>query len=460
MDTMPAVARAGQRQRVIVVGAGFGGAYAAQHLCRNLPNRWEVVVIDRNNYLTFYPLLVEAGVGNLEPRHVVVPIRRFLGRDTQFIMAEVESVNLQGQQLQYRVVGDDRSESIHFDHLVLAPGSITRLPPVPGLKEHGFDVKSLADSISMRDRAIRLLELANTVEDRDERREILRVVVVGSNFTGIEFAGEYLDFLQEARRSYRNVQNDDIQVVLLEYADRILPAIDLDLAQFAQRHLQDRGMVIHTQNTVTEITATTATLKSGETLRTRTVVWCAGIAPAPLLDQIPGLPRDAKGYIVCEPTMRVQGWENVWAIGDSAAVPGPDAKPYAPTAQNASRQGPAVAANLIRTLKGEPLKPFEFKTLGSLAALGCRNAVAKIMGVKLSGFLAYFAFRAAYLSKMPSFSRKVRIALDWFLDMFFRRDVVQIGVQRLPTTLPPDTLPRPSEGAKVETPESRARLLK
>jgi len=249
--------RAGEQRNVLIVGGGFGGAHVAKTLKKRLPDEWRFTLVDRNNYLTFYPLLVEAGVGNLEPRHVVVPIRRFTGRDS-FVMAEIISIDLERQTARYKVFGSEEENTVHYDHLVLAPGSATKLPPVPGLKEHGFEIKSLADAIEMRDRGIRLLELANTIRDRELRREILRVVVVGSNFTGIEFAGEYQAFLQESRRSYSNVAAEDIQMVLIEYADRILPALDADLAAYARRHLERRGLDIRTKTTIKEMTESTA----------------------------------------------------------------------------------------------------------------------------------------------------------------------------------------------------------
>lgn len=428
---MSQTGRTGEQRRVVIVGAGFGGAYAAKVLQKKLPKNYSLTVIDRNNFLTFYPLLIEAGVGNLEPRHVVVPIRRFT-KDADFIMGEVQDVDLKQQMVSYRVLDGDQVGTVHYDHLILSLGSVTKLPPVPGLKEFGFEIKSLADSIEMRDRAIRMLELANTISDRELRREVLRVVVVGSNFTGIEFAGEYQAFLRESARSYKNVAKDDVQVVLVEMADRILPALDVDLAGFARAHLTERGLDIRTKTTVQKMTATTATLTGGEVLRTRTVVWAAGIAPPPMLDRIVGLPREKRGYIECEATLRVKGFDNVWAIGDCAHVPASGSEAYAATAQNATREGTTVAKNVLRTIGGEAAVPFEYNPVGSLAALGCRNAVAKVFGIKVSGFLAYFLYRVTYLGKMPTFARKVRVLLDWFLDIFFRRDPVQIGVHDPP----------------------------
>jgi NADH:ubiquinone reductase (H+-translocating) len=426
---MPSQVRAGERRRVVIVGGGFGGAYAAQTLSRALPDDWNLTLIDRNNFLLFYPLLVEAGVGTIEPRHVVVPIRKFMKRG-EFIMGEVHHVDLQAQQVGYQVIGSAGEERLHYDHLILAPGSVTKLPDVPGLKEHGFELKSLADSVEFRDRGIRLLELANTIEDREDRRALLRIVVVGSNFTGIELAGEYQDFLHDASKQYENVETSDVQVVVLEYADRILPALDPELAQYAHRHLEKRGLVIRTKTTLTEIRHGEVTLSTGEVMRTHTPVWAAGIAPSPLIQNISGLPLGERGYIKTDDTLRVHGMENVWAVGDSAQVLDSQGKPYAATAQNATRQGTIVAKNIIRAIRGESPKPFVYSGLGSVAALGCRTAVAKVMGIKLSGLIAWWLYRTIYVMKMPSWSRRIRIILDWTVDLFMSREPVQLGVRR------------------------------
>jgi len=225
---------AGAKQRIVVVGGGFGGAYAAQTLSKKAPKDWEVVLFDRNNFLLFYPLLIEAGVGTLEPRHVTVPIRKFLGRRANFVMSEIVRVDTAAQQVYYRVSGTAETRSMHYEHLIVAPGSVTKLPPIPGLGEHAFELKSLRDTIEFRDRGIRLLEIANTITDRAKRQAILRVVIVGSNFTGIELAGEYQEFLVDQAKNYPNVSPEDVEVMIVEYADRILPAIDADCGRRAE----------------------------------------------------------------------------------------------------------------------------------------------------------------------------------------------------------------------------------
>jgi NADH dehydrogenase len=425
---------AGSKKRVVILGGGFGGAYAAKTLNSVLPKDWEYTLIDRNNFLLFYPLLVEAGVGTIEPRHVVVPIRDFI-RDQDFRMAEVVSIDLAQQQVRYQMIGSIAQASMHYDHLILAMGSITKMPPVKGLAEHGFQLKSLADSISLRDRAIRLLELANTIEDSATKRALLRVVVVGANFTGIELAGEYQDFLTDAYKSYSNISRDDISVVVLELGERILTAIDPDLAEYASSHLKRRGLDIRTKMSVQEVLEDHVVLTDGSTLRTFTCIWAAGIAPSPLADKTDGLPRE-RGWIKCTPDLRVEGFDNVWSVGDLAKVDDPNHQSYGATAQNALREGVHVAKNIGRVLEDKATTPFVYNSVGSLAALGCRTAVAKVFGIKISGLFAWWLFRTVYLMKMPSWSRRIRIVMDWTTDLFFKRDIVQLGVPRINPSRP------------------------
>jgi NADH dehydrogenase len=452
------MAYAGGRQRVVILGGGFAGAYAAKRLAKVLPKNWELTLIDRNNFLVFYPLLVEAGVGNIEPRHVVVPIRDFIGDQQSggllaslveliaypltlfsgprvrgahdFRLAEVLGANLHSQQIHYRMVGNDEPSSMHYDHLLIALGSVTKMPPIPGLAENGLELKSLADSIALRDRAVQLLELANTVDDDEERRALLRVVVVGANFTGVELAGEYQDFLSAACGSYRNIGEGDISVVVLEMGDRILPALDEKLAQYAYKHLTRRRLDIRTKTSVTEVCSDHVILTTGEKLPTYTCVWAAGIAPSPVLDHVEGLPRDEKGWISCGADLRLKGFDNVWAAGDLAHVQRTDGKSYGATAQIASREGACAANNIWKSIRQEHPVPFEYTDAGSIAALGCRTAVAKVFGINVSGFVAWWFYRTVYVAKMPSWSRRIRIVMDWTIDLFFKRDIIQLGMAR------------------------------
>jgi NADH dehydrogenase len=421
-----------RRTRVVVLGGGFAGAICAQQLEKRLHGRdVELVLLDQNNYFVFTPLLIEAGTGSLEPRHAVVSIRSFLKR-TLFRQAEVLDIDTQRRRVRYRVIGQEGDAELAWDHLVLALGSVTHKPDVPGLAQHAFDIKGLADAVALRDRAIQLLERAEAAEDTATRRALLRFVIVGANFSGVELAGEFLAFLQEASRRYPRVDADDCSVTLVELSDRILSALDAELGDYARRTLERRGVDLRLENTVSAIHEDHVDLKEGGSVPTHTVVWCAGIAPPPVLREV-GLPVDDKGYVVCDATLRVRGLEGVWGVGDCAVNVDPAGEVYPPTAQHAVREGKQVGRNIERTLQGRSPQPLRYRAAGSLAALGCRTGVARVFGVKLSGFPAWFVWRTVYLMKMPGWSRRLRVAWDWTADLFFRRDYVSLGIHRVGT---------------------------
>ncbi len=416
-------------RRIVILGGGFGGAYCAQALERRLRGiDAEVLLLDRNNYFIFFPLLIEAGTGSLEPRHAVVPIRDFL-KKAEFRMAEVVAADFDRKTVSYRLGGAPETHEVGYDHLVLSLGSVTKLPGVPGLREHGFEMKSLTDAVALRDRAITMLELADATPDEAARRSMLHFVVVGANFSGVEVAGEFDMFLRQGCKRYRHLRPRDVTVTIVELADRILAALDASLGEFAADHLRRRGVRILLKTTVSAIEPERVTLSTGEVLDARTVIWCAGIEPNPVLKAWP-LPRDRRGYILCERDLRVQGRDDVWAIGDGAVNVDKRGNAYPATAQHAVQQGARLARNLAAALRGRPTKPCNITSKGSLAALGCRTGVAKVFGLKLSGFPAWWLWRTVYLMKMPKLSRKVRVALDWTMDLIFARDYVQLGVHR------------------------------
>lgn len=419
-----------RKKRVVVLGAGFGGAYCAQDLERRLHGDVEVVVLDRNDYFVFYPLLIEAGTGGVEPRHTVVSIRRFTRRAT-FRLGVVEAVDPGARVVKYRVPGDRIARETAYDHLVISLGSVTRLPDVTGLRQHGFQLKTLGDAVALRDRAVRHLEIADASEDCKQRDALLHFVVVGGNFTGVELAGELLAFLRQASRQYRNVSAKECRVTLVEIADRILAGLGPDLGGYALRQLRKRGVDVRLEKTVKTIESERAELSDSDWLRSSTVIWCAGIQPNPVLAELP-FEKDERGYLRCERDLRLAGQENVWGIGDCAVNTDAGGDPYPATAQHATRAGQHLARNIERVLRGKPSRNFDYKGIGMLAGLGCRTAVAKVMGIKLSGFPAWFLWRTVYLLKMPGWARKFRVASDWTLDLLFGKEPVGLGLTERP----------------------------
>lgn len=422
----PVTDQTSKRARVVILGGGFGGAYCAQALERRLGKDVEVLVIDRNDYFVFYPLLIEAGTGGVEPRHAVVSIRSFT-REAAFRLGTVESVDPERGAVAYRVPGDEEPRTLPYDHLVVSLGSVTRLPDVPGLREHGLELKTLGDAVALRDRAIEHLEIADASEDAERRRSLLHFVVVGGNFTGVEVAGELLAFLRRAARRYPRVSTDECRVTLVELTERILRGLDEDLGAYALRQLRKRGIDVRLETTVTSVGRDEVELSDSRRLRSRTLIWCAGIQPSPALVDMP-FAKDDLGYLLCERDLRLQGFETIWGIGDCAVNRDADGNPYPPTAQHATRAGVHLARNIERAIRGQPLEPFDYSGLGSLASLGCRTAVAKVLGIKLSGFVAWFLWRTIYLLKMPGWSRKLRVASDWTLELLFGRDSVRLGL--------------------------------
>lgn len=411
---------------VLILGGGFGGAYCARELERRL-GRGEarITLVNRTNYFAFTPLLIEAGTGALEPRHAVVPLRRFLER-AQLHTAEVTEIDLEARRVTTRMM-DGSQEALTYDHLLVALGSVTRMPDIPGLRQHAFGVNDLQDAVALRDRAIGLLELADQKDESERRRAMLTFVVVGGSYTGVEVTGELNEFLTEATSLYRSLRPEDVRIVLVDHGSRILKVLDEDLSGYASNRLKHRGVEIRLEDTVTRIHETSAELGSGETVGAWTVIWAAGVAPNPLLSHL-GIEEGRGGFLACEPDLRVQGQRDVWAVGDCASNPGPDGQIYPPTAQHAIREGRQAARNIVRTLRSQTPEPLLYHSRGMMAPLGKHQGVARVFGRSLSGLPAWFIWRTFYLAKMPGFGRSLRVMMDWTLDWFFRRDCVQMGI--------------------------------
>ncbi|QNN24700.1 NAD(P)/FAD-dependent oxidoreductase [Planctomycetales bacterium ZRK34] len=419
-----------QPKTIVIIGGGFAGAYCAHMLLRrSRPDEIRVRLINQTNYFAFTPLLIEAGTGALEPRHAVVPLRRF-APGAELHMGTANGIDFEARRVTYRTMLGETYD-LEYDHVVLAPGSVTQLPDVPGLRDHGYSIKSIGEAIALRDRAIAMLEQAEDCPDADRRRAMLTFVIVGANYTGVEVAGEFNDLLRRATRDYRNIQPDDIRVVLVDHEDRILNTLDESLSDYAMKQLRRRGVEIHLKDTATQIHAESVELKQAGRIDTMTLIWTAGIAPSPLIDAL-DVPCDQRGYVLCEPDLRIQGHDHAWAIGDSAVNVDPEGHAYPPTAQHAVREGQQAGRNILRVLRGSEPEPLVYRSQGMIAPLGDRDGVAGLMGLRLSGLPAWFLWRTVYLLKMPGIGRSLRVMLDWTLDWFFRRDYVQLGIHNRP----------------------------
>ncbi len=411
--------------RIVIIGGGFAGMEVARRLEKITRRNPEVRVtlIDTENYFTFTPLLPEVPSGSVEPKHIVVSLRSLL-RHTEIRQARVESIDLAGRLVMARHCDRCEVETIGYDQLVLAPGAVLNLPGTPGVLDHALPVKSLADAARLHAHLVDRLEHAELQDDPALRRELLSVVVAGGGFAGVEIVAELNDFLRDARRFYPQISPDEIQLVLVHSGTRILAELSVSLSAFALKQLRKRGVEVRLQTRIQSCTANQVLLSNGEALKATTLVWATGTASNPLLKRLE-LPKAANGRIVVDDYLAVQGAGNIWALGDCASTPdlvsGGDCPP---TAQFALRQGRCVADNLIARLQGKPGRPFRFKAIGLLAGLGRRSAVAEILGVRFSGFVAWWLWRTIYLMKLPGLERKLRVAFDWTLDLFFDRDLV------------------------------------
>ncbi len=413
---------------IVIAGGGFGGYYAARTLEKTLPQHSaRVTLVSDVNFLLFTPLLPGAAAGTLEPRHVVVPLREQL-TTTDLWLGRVSGAAPERNQLIVDSL-DGRRHELHYDQLIVALGSTTRSLPIPGLAEHAMGFKTLSEAIALRNRVLSLLEIAETVPDAETRAEFLTFVFVGAGYAGLEGLAELQDFMSDVIDLYPRCRVQGMRWLLIEAKERVMPEVAPKLAHFAERELQGRGIEIRTNTTVEEVSDRWVRLKGGEIVPTRTIAWTAGVKPNPVVARL-GLPLTDGGRLDVDRTMRVRGHDNVWAIGDAAAVPDPARKgqPSPPTAQHAIRQGRRVARNVAAVLgAGGSVKPFTYKTKGVFVDMGRHQAVASTMGIRWRGFPAWFLARTYHLANMPGTKRKLRLVVDWTVSLLFSRDTSELG---------------------------------
>ncbi len=410
---------------VVIAGGGFGGAAAARELERLLPKQSaRLLMANETNFALYTPFLPEAAAGTLEPRHVVTPLRDILKR-TYLRIGQVVGHDPEAKTVELRAKYGE-TESLPYDQLLLSLGSVSRVLPIPGLSEHAVGFKSLADAIYLRNHVVETLEEANATDDPARREELLTYVFVGGGYAGLEALAELQDFAADAMDRYPRARLHGMRWVLVEAADRVLPEIDLQLAEYALRELRGRGIDIRMETTLEEVGADFARLAGGETLPTRTVVWTAGVAPQPILREL-NLPLDERGRVPVDQFLRVEGSDSVWAIGDCAAAPDPRGGLCPPTAQIAVRQGPVAARNIAAQLGIGSPAPFEYRSEASFVNLGRYKAVGRIGERTFRGFPAWWLARSYHMSQIPGTARKARAVLDWTASLPFKRDISEVG---------------------------------
>jgi len=412
-------------KRILVVGAGFGGLYAAMHLRPAVDAGHRVAVVNPENFMLYHPFLPEVASGTIDPRAVTVPLRRVL-RHCDVVIGEAQRVDHDRRVASVRLI-DGREVELHYDVIVLSPGSWSRVLPIPGLAEHGVGFKTVAEAIWLRNHVLSRLDVAAATTDPERRRAALTFVFVGGGYAGIEALGELEDLARDALEAYANVDPEDMRWIVVEAAGGILPELGRDLAEYAVEILGQRGIQVLLNTRLDSAEDGVIRLSDGERFRADTLVWTAGVKPSPLASES-GFPVDETGRIRTDAFLRVEGMPDAWASGDAAAVPDVIAGGVMPpTAQHGMRQGKRLADNVLAVLEGDRPLPFEYRGIGSVASLGRYKGVATIFGVRLKGFAAWFLHRTYHLYAMPTLTRKVKIAADWTVALLFPRDLAQLG---------------------------------
>jgi NADH:ubiquinone reductase (H+-translocating) len=414
------------RKRVVILGGGFGGLYAALRLQHRSRHRKDidVTLVSRENFFLLTPMLPQAAAGGIDTRHIVAPIRRVC-TDVRYYEAEVEAIDVASRSVLLANVDGPRMQ-VGYDHLLLALGGVTNYFGIPGVEEHALTIKTLGDAVHLRNQALDVLERAELEEDDQRRRALLTFVVVGAGFAGVETAAELDVLLRKAARLYRRFGSEDVRVVLVDGGPRVLPDLRQRLGDITRRALERRGMQLRMNAFVKSADADGLTLADGSRIDCKTIVWAGGVAANPLVAKLPC--PNVKGRIEADATFAVAGHPGMWAIGDCAYIRAPDGgAAYPPTAQHAVRMGPHAADNILASIDGKPLRPFEYHMLGQMANLGEHQAVAMFGGLQVAGFPAWWIWRTYYLLRLPTLDRKIRVAIDWTLDLLFGRDIVKLA---------------------------------
>ena len=419
--------------RILIVGGGYGGMHTALRLERLLrPGEATITVADPRSYMTYQPLLAEAAAGNLEPRHVVVPLRSVLHR-TRIIKATVSSVD-HARRVAHLSAGDGEDIPLGYDVLVLSPGSISRVLPIPGLAEAGIGFKTIGEAIYLRNHVLARLDAAASARSAQARDAALTFVFVGGGYAGVEALAELQDMAHDACERYPEISRREMRWVLVEAADRILPEVSAAMGNYTAGLLRRRRIEVRLHTRLVSAEGGHVILDDGEEFSAGTLVWTAGVAPSPVARQA-GLPVDAGGRVIVNEFLAVEGTDDAWALGDCAAVPDLAAGGgalCAPTAQHAYRQARRLAGNIAAVLRGGTPRAYRHASVGSVASLGLYRGAAEVYGVRMRGFPAWLTHRTYHLLKLPTMNRRLRVVSDWTLALLFRREIVSLDVLEHP----------------------------
>jgi NADH dehydrogenase len=409
---------------VLIAGGGYIGVYTALTL-RKSDKNIRITLVAPESYMTYQSFLPEAAAGNIEPRHVVVPLRKAL-KGVRLITGQLVSLDHERRSARVTPIAGDPYE-ISYDHVVIGVGSVSRVLPIPGLSDHAVGFKTIEEAIYLRNQVLSRMDAAESTRDPDVRKRALTFVLVGAGYAGVEALAELEDLARDACRYFPSISRSDMRWVLVEATGRILPEIGADLGDYALQHLRARDIEICLETRLESAVGGVIKLSNGEEFGAETLVWTAGVRANPVIARF-GFPTDDRGRIVVDQKLRVLDVEGAWSAGDCAAVPDVTTGGTSPpTAQHALRQARRIGKNIAAAVAGKEPQPFKYRNLGALASLGRYKGVARVLGIKLRGFPAWFLHRSYHLSRIPTVGRKVRVMADWTVGLFFRRDIVQLG---------------------------------
>ena len=409
--------------RVVILGGGFAGLYAALELEKGLPTHpnVEVTLVNRENFFLFTPMLHEVAAGDLDPTNIVNPVRKLLRR-VSFYEARALKIDLHNKTVTVEHGFDEHTHELHYDQIILALGSTTHFFGLPGVEKHALTMKTLTDAVKLRNHLIAVLEETDTKCTQNGGDNLISVTVAGAGFAGVETLASINDFLRHSMQFYPNLSEHNLRVTLIHPGDVILPELSPELGTYAQRKLEQHGVEVRARSRVASFDGDMVQLTNGAKIPTRTLIWTAGTMPHPLIGTLPC--EKERGRLKVSPELAITGWPGVWALGDCALIPDLVTGSFCPpTAQHALRQGKVVAHNVLAHAEGRQLRKFRFKAIGQLASIGRRAGVASILGINISGFVAWWMWRTIYLSKLPRLEKKLRVALDWTLDLMFSKDL-------------------------------------
>jgi NADH:quinone reductase (non-electrogenic) len=420
------------KPHIVIVGGGYVGMYTALRLQKKARGA-DITVVDPQPHMTYQPFLPEAAAGNVSPRHVVAPLRKVLRR-SHIVTGSIVGIDSKRKVAVLTSIAGDQRE-LSYDHIVVAPGSVSRTLPIPGLKENAVGFKTIGEAIYLRNHVLGQLDVAASTDDKELRAKALTFVFVGGGYAGIEALAELEDMARDAIKFYPELEQHDMRWVLVEASQRILPEVGPDMGVYTVQRLLDRGMDLRLNTRLESCVDGHVVLSDGDTMEAGTIVWTAGVKASPMLANT-DLPLDERGRVHCLATMQVATAdgtvvEGAWSAGDCAAVPDltsdvPGAT-CSPSAQHAVRQAKVLGGNIAAVINGAQPKEYRHKHVGSVASLGLHKGVAQVYGIKLKGVLAWLMHRTYHMSRVPTLNRKIRVVADWTLALFLKREVVSLG---------------------------------